>query len=126
MNGWIMSAGGLLTATTLLHLTGGESDVHRPLRALAGNGEMGLYASVLWHGISVLLAASAVALLMAGANRAGWRSAAIVATAQTGGLGILFVIYGTALTGSVWVAPQWVLLLPVAALAGVGLMRPAR
>jgi len=122
-NPWTLTAGGLLAATALLHLVAGETDVHRPLRALTGAGEMGLYASVLWHGISVLLLTSAAGLLMAGtgAGRDRWRGAAILATAQTAGLGALFLIYGGLLAGSVWIAPQWALLLPVAGLAAIGL-----
>jgi len=128
VNPWSLTAGGLLAATALLHLVGGEIDVHRPLRALTGAGEMGLYASVLWHGISVLLLASAAGLVMAGvgAGRERWRGAAILATAQTAGLGALFLLYGVHLAGSVWVAPQWALLLPVAGLATIGLFRPER
>lgn len=126
MNRWFLAAGLGMAGIVVLHLWGGGRDVHVPLRVLAGPGEMGLYVSVLWHGVSLLLIASAAALLAAARDPSGGAGLAIVAAAQAGGLAALFLAYGVIDLGTVWTAPQWLLLAPVAGLAVVGLARRGR
>ncbi len=124
------AAGALLAVTTLIHLLAGERDVHAPLRALAGDGEMGLYASVLWHAVSVVLAAMAAALIWAARAPLARQGVIWLVCAQCLGFAGLFLVYGLLLTDSLWHAPQWVLFLAATGLAGAGLRqagrRPAR
>ena len=130
MNRLITAAGALLAVTTLIHLFAGESDVHAPLRAITGNGEMGLYASVLWHAVSVVLAVMAAALLWAARAPDARQGVIWLVCAQSLGFAALFIFYGLLLTESLWRAPQWTLFVTAAGLAGAGLWqsvrRPAR
>jgi hypothetical protein len=120
------AAGILLAATTLIHLFAGEGDVHAPLRALSGDGEMGLYVSVLWHAVTVVLAAMAAALLWATRAPVQRQGVIWLAAAQCAGFAALFIGYGLALAGSLWLAPQWLLFLGATALAGGGIWRAQR
>ena len=45
-----------MAATFALHTFGGEMTVHRPLLTDAATAEMDLYVSVLWHGITAIIA----------------------------------------------------------------------
>lgn len=114
-------AAALLGGTTLLHLIGGEYDVHLPLLAGAASDEMALYVSVLWHFVSLFLAWSTVAVLWA-LRDPSQRPQAVAAGALCLGMGALFLGAGLWHVNEIWTAPQWALLLPIAAL----LLWPAR
>ena len=117
------TAGLLLAATTLIHLFAGEGDVHAPLRALSGGGEMELYVSVLWHAVTVVLAAMAAALLWAARAPVRRQGVIWLTAGQCAGFAALFVGYGLVLAGNLWLAPQWLLFLGATALAIGGLWR---
>lgn len=122
MNRLTTAAATLLAATTLIHLLAGERDVHTPLRALSGDGEMGLYISVLWHAVSVVLTAMAAALFWAARAPLARRGVIWLVCAQCLGFAALFILYG----GSLWLAPQWILFLAATGLAGAGLWKAAQ
>lgn len=122
MNRPLLIAAGVMAGTSALHLLGGQVDVHRPLLARMDGGEMALYVSVLWHGISALLVLCALTFGIAARDPHKHALAVVLASGLTLALGGLFVAYGMARVGSVWVAPQWVLLLPIGALGLVGLV----
>lgn len=115
MNRPLMIATLGMAGTFALHLIGGEVSVHRPLLADAVSAEMDLYVSVLWHGITAVLAFGTVALAFATWSGTPQASLLWLVGGQTLGLGALFVLYGLIRTGSLWVAPQWIIILPLAA-----------
>lgn len=123
MNRPTAAAGILLAATTLIHLFAGEGDVHRPLRSLVGDGEMGLYASVLWHAVTVVLAAMSAALIWAARAPRDRQGVVWLVAAQCLGFAMLFIGYGLALAGTLWLAPQWTLFLAATGLTAAGLRR---
>lgn len=123
MNRPLLAAAALLGATTLIHLFAGEGDVHAPLRALSGDGEMGLYVSVLWHAVTVVLAAMTVALFRAARAPGDHHGAIWLVLTQSVGFALLFLFYGLTLAGTLWLAPQWILFLAIAALITFGLRR---
>lgn len=123
MNRLTTAAAALLAATTLIHLRAGGRDVHAPLRALSGDGEMGLYVSVLWHAVSVVLAAMTAALLWAARAPVARQGVIWLVCAQCLGFAALFILYGLWLIGSLWLAPQWILFLSATGLAAAGLRK---
>lgn len=111
----LIIAAAALGGTTLLHLIGGEIGVHLPLLSSAASGEMATYVTVLWHFISVFLAWATLAVLWA-LRDPDQRPQALAAGLLCAAMGALFLISGLWHLGEIWTAPQWVLLLPIAAL----------
>lgn len=113
MNRPVAVAAIVMALTFGLHLIGGEISVHRPLLAGGGTAEMDLYISVLWHGISAMLALNTLALVFA-AWKAGQHGPILwLVGGQTFALGLLFILYGLIRTGGLWTAPQWIILVPL-------------
>ena len=100
----------------VLHTFGGEYSVHRPLLADAMTAEMDLYVSVLWHGITAMMALGTVALIFAALQKLPPEAMLWLIGGQTLAIGLLFVGYGIFATGDLWVAPQWILLVPLGSL----------
>ncbi|MCX5071014.1 hypothetical protein OHA84_36410 [Streptomyces sp. NBC_00513] len=124
MNGWLLAAGITALGVAAVHVVGGHRDVVRPLLSswLADEPKRVLHA--VWHMVSADLVLSGLALLYL---------ALTDGTAETGLLAWFvaahFIAYAAAflaVTLSVdWPRPllrlpQWILLLPVAALAAAG------
>jgi hypothetical protein len=114
----------LMGATALLHLIGGEFDVHRPLLARAIAPTDAPFISILWHGVSAMLVLSAVVMALAARNPERHASGVWVAVLWNAALGGLFISYGFVHLGSLFILPQWTLLLAGAALGLWGLARP--
>lgn len=114
-NRFALVAALLMAVTSAAHLLGGEFDVHRPLLATAKTTEDALYVSVLWHGVSAML----VLNTLAACYGARWHAPAVLwlAGAQTVALGLVFMAYGLLRTGSLFIAPQWTILLLAGAFA---------
>ncbi len=108
---WVAALG--MAGTFALHSFGGEITVHRPLLADALTAEMDLYVSVLWHGITAVIALGTIALLFAALQKQPAKPLLWLVGGQTLAVGLLFVIYGLLRTGSLWVAPQWIILIPL-------------
>jgi hypothetical protein len=123
MNRFLIAAAAGAAGTTALHLIGGEADVHAPLLALTDGGEMALYVSVLWHGVSAMLLLCALTFGLAARDPQRHRLAVLLAAGLMLALGAVFLAYGVARLGSVWVAPQWVLLVPIGVLGALGMVR---
>lgn len=96
-----------------LHFISGETTVHRPLLSDGGSSEMDLYVSVLWHSASSLIALNAVALAFVAWKPGPHKPLLWLVGGQTLAVGLLFVFYGLIRTGSLWVAPQWIILAPL-------------
>ncbi|MEU9420661.1 hypothetical protein [Streptomyces sp. NPDC048272] len=124
MNGWLLAAGITALGVAAVHIVGGHRDVVRPLLSCGLADEPKRVLHAVWHMVSVDLVLSGLALLY------------LALTGGTAGTGLVawfvaahFIAYAAAflvVTLSVdWPRPllrlpQWILLLPVAALAAAG------
>ena len=113
MNRPIAIAAVAMAGTFALHTFGGEITVHRPLLAAALTAEMDLYVSVLWHGITAVIALGTLALIFAAVQDTAPRPLLWLVGGQTLAIGLLFVGYGLVRTNSLLVAPQWIVLVPL-------------
>lgn len=121
VNKWLLAASAASMSVFLLHLIGGGVDVHAPTLASAMSDLLKAYASVLWHFASAALLINSVALYLA-ARRQPLRVALTqLVIAQYLAFAALFMLYGLTRMGSLTVMPQWLLFLPIAALALYGL-----
>ncbi len=124
MNYWWLASGGIGLLTALIHLIGGQIGVIKPfLRCdLAAMPKATLHAC--WHIVTILLFASAIALLYSGVNptSTGSNTLALFIGGQFVAYAIVFLVL--ALAGN-WSnklirLPQWILLLPIGVLSIVG------
>ncbi|MEV4194157.1 hypothetical protein [Streptomyces toxytricini] len=124
MNGWLLAAGITALGVTAIHIVGGHRDVVRPLLfcGLADEPKRVLHA--VWHMVSADLALSGLALLFLslangtpGTGLVAWFVAAhFTAYAAV----FLAVTLSVGWPRPLLRLPQWILLLPVAALAAAG------
>lgn len=115
------AAGWLAVLTTAVHVLAGTPEVAPFLRGLPP--EIGLMLLACWHLVSVALGSSAAALLWCAWRGHGTARGLAGAIATMWLLfGLVFVVVSTAQWGwhGLTVLPQWILLLPVAVLAGAG------
>jgi hypothetical protein len=119
-------AAGLMAATFVLHVFGGGPEIHQPIQASSLALPLRAISAVLWHGISVLLAIQAVALVWL-ARHPNRDMAVLLAAVQIGFAG-LFLYYGQTMLGTVWQLGQWTIFLALAALIlwGARLHAPTR
>jgi hypothetical protein len=130
MNRWLMSAGLLALFTAAVHVVAGGRGIASPLLAstLAEVPRITLYG--VWHLVSLVLALSGAALLLAARPRAlpsaRWMVAFIGALWL--GFGLVLLAIAALQPGDGWwlKLPQWLLLMPVGALALAALRRPHR
>ncbi|MGW7110322.1 hypothetical protein ACWGHU_29685 [Streptomyces xanthophaeus] len=124
MNGWFLAAGITASGVAVTHIVAGHRDVVRPLLSCGLADEPKRVLHAVWHMVSIDLVLSAAALV---------HLARADGTSATGPLAWFvaahFLAYAAAflvITLSVgWPKPllrlpQWILLLPVAALTGAG------
>lgn len=122
MNGWLLTAGGIATATTLVHATAGGRSIVRPLLGSAVAAEPKRTLHVVWHMVTVDLLLSSVALLALAFVAAPSTALVLFIAAQYLAYAMVFLI--VTLTAD-WPRPllqlpQWMLLLPVGVLALIG------
>lgn len=128
MNGKLLCAGLLALFTAAVHLVAGGRGIATPLLAstLADVPRITMYG--VWHLVSLVLALSGAALLVAARPRALPAARWMVAFIGLLWLGFGLVVLGIAALqpGSGWwlKLPQWVLLMPVGALALAALRQP--
>ncbi len=113
MNRLIALAAVGMAGTFALHTFSGEGTVHRPLLVDAVTAEMDLYVSVLWHGITAVIAFGTIALVYASLQKLPPKPLLWLVGGQTLAVGLLFAAYGVLRTESLWIAPQWVILVPL-------------
>ncbi|MCH0542361.1 hypothetical protein I3F58_22970 [Streptomyces sp. MUM 203J] len=122
MNGWLMAAGVLATLTALVHLFAGGRDVVRPLlgSALADEPLRTLHA--VWHFATADLLFSGVALIALAVRPAPNAPLVLFIAAHFLAYAAVFLVITLRVGWSrpLLRLPQWMLLLPVAALAGAG------
>ncbi|MCP4567193.1 MAG: hypothetical protein GY841_06410 [FCB group bacterium] len=124
MNYWWLVSGGIGLITAFIHLISGQSGVIKPflLCDLAAMPRAVLHAC--WHMITVILFASAIALLYLGVNpiSSGSNVLALFIGGQFVAYAIVFLVFSFIGNWSrkLMRLPQWTLLLPIGVLAIVG------
>ncbi len=98
-------SGLLMAATTGLHVFGGGPEIHEPIQASALEPALRAISAVLWHAVTVILIVFTVGNAYLAKFPNPPLAIALIAT-QVGFAG-LFIYYGMALLGTVWVLPQW-------------------
>lgn len=117
-NPWLLASSGLMALTAGVHAFAGGPEFYAPLRAGTLDPVVTAGFSVIWHVITVLLVALAIGLVVL--TRA--RNPALfwmIAGLQLG-FSILFIGYGLADLGTLWLMPQWVIFLLILSLMTVG------
>ena len=122
MNWLLISAAVIAAVTTLIHAILGGRDVAGPLLKAQTSEEVKLTMYACWHLVTSALGLSAIALLLAGVGFASDSSIGFFVGALwlAFGLVFLFVTLVIARPSGLFRFPQWVLLLPVGALAIAG------
>ncbi|MFG3382494.1 hypothetical protein [Streptomyces sp. NPDC047999] len=124
MNGWLLAAGVTTFGVAAVHVGAGHRDVVRPLLSCGLADEPRRVLHAVWHMVSIDLVLSAAALVhlaLADATPAtgplAWFVAAHFA-AYT--VAFLAVTLSVGWSRPLLRLPQWILLLPVAALTAAG------
>ena len=94
MNKWIISASILSGLTLLIHTLVGEALFHTPALQSNLSIENKMVLSVVWHGITSVLALSFVALALATRSMHDKNSLLIFIAAQLAAIAALFVGFG--------------------------------
>ncbi|WAZ26721.1 hypothetical protein STRCI_008345 [Streptomyces cinnabarinus] len=118
MNGWLLTAGIIAAATTLIHATVGGQSVVRPLLGSKMTAEPKRTLHVVWHMVTADLLISSIALLALAFTTQPSTPLVVFIAAQYLAYALVFLI--VTLTAD-WPRPllqlpQWMLLLPVAVL----------
>ncbi|MET7874909.1 hypothetical protein [Streptomyces cyaneofuscatus] len=124
MNGWLLAAGTTALGVAAVHIVGGHRDVVRPLLSCGLADEPKRVLHAVWHMVSIDLVLSGLALLhlsltdstpetglvawFVAAHFIAYAAAFLVVTLTVGWPRPLLRL------------PQWILLLPVAALTAAG------
>lgn len=124
MNGWLLAAGITALGVAAVHIVAGHRDVVRPLLSCGLGDEPKRVLHAVWHMVSIDLALSGLALLhlsltdsTSGTGMVAWFVAAhFIAYAAA----FLIVTLSVGWPRPLLRLPQWILLLPVAALAAAG------
>lgn len=124
MNGWLLAAGITALGVAAVHIVAGHRDVVRPLLSCGLADEPKRVLHALWHMVSIDLVLSGLALLhlsltdsTSGTGLVAWFVAAhFIAYAAA----FLLVTLSVGWPRPLLRLPQWILLLPVAALAAAG------
>jgi len=127
MNRWIFSASIVSGLTLLIHTFAGESLFHAPALQSNLSIENKMVLSVVWHGITSVMVLSFVALILAVRSAQDKKSLLLFIAAQYAAMAGLFIGFGLFRLGSLFIMPQWTILLALAALifAGTRAARPS-
>ncbi|MGV9314206.1 hypothetical protein ACWDR0_18795 [Streptomyces sp. NPDC003691] len=124
MNGWFLTAGAVAAGTAAIHIAAGHRDVVRPLLSSGMPDEPRRALHAVWHMVSADLVLSAAALFWialaddsAAARAVAWFTAAHFAAYTAV---FLVITLSAGWPRPLLRLPQWILLLPVAALTAAG------
>ena len=97
----------LMGMTVLVHIFLGGPEVNEPLNSSELPDFLRAFATILWHAVTVVLIALTFGLIML-RNRPDFALETMVSGIQIG-FAALFIWYGSARLGTVWLMPQWVI-----------------
>ncbi|MFD3533223.1 hypothetical protein [Streptomyces sp. NPDC058664] len=124
MNGWLLAAGITALGVAAVHIVGGHRDVVRPLLSCGLADEPKRVLHAVWHMVSGDLVLSGLALLLLsltdGTPDAGLVAWFVAAHFLVYAAAFLIVTLSVGWPRPLLRLPQWILLLPVAALAAAG------
>lgn len=124
MNGWLLSAGITAAGVAVVHLIGGHRDVVRPLLSCGLSDEPKRVLHAVWHMVTVDLVLSAAALvhlaLAEDTSATGPMAWFVAAHFAAYAAVFLVVTLSAGWPKPLLRLPQWILLLPVAALTAAG------
>ncbi|MFD0151194.1 hypothetical protein ACWGQ4_15925 [Streptomyces sp. NPDC055721] len=124
MNGWYLAAGITAVGVAAVHIVGGRRDVVRPLLSCGLADEPKRVLHAVWHMVSIDLVLSGLALLylspMDGTSGTGLVAWFVAAHFIAYAAAFLVVTLSVGWPRPLLRLPQWILLLPVAALAAAG------
>lgn len=123
MNRYLMTAGAFAGALTLAHIIGGGIDVHAPLLQTQADTQLAAYISILWHAVTASLSIIAASLVFSGIRPTNSVAVAVVAISLCIAFAGLFLVYGISRLGTIWLMPQWVAFLVIAAISVIGLTK---
>ncbi|MFJ6636508.1 hypothetical protein ACIQMR_34815 [Streptomyces sp. NPDC091376] len=124
MNGWLLAGGSLATVTALIHLVVGERDVVRPLLGSSLQAEPRRTLHGVWHFATVDLLFSGLTLIALATRPTANAPLVLFIAAHFLAYAAVFLVITLRAGWSrpLLRLPQWMLLLPVAALAGAGVL----
>ncbi|MCQ6554655.1 hypothetical protein NPS70_15820 [Streptomyces sp. C10-9-1] len=124
MNGWLLAAGVSATVTALIHLIAGGRDVVRPLLGSSLEAEARHTLHAVWHFATADLLFSGIALIALAPRPAPNAPLVLFIAAHFLAYAAVFLVIAlrTGWPRPLLRLPQWMLLLPVAALAGAGVL----
>jgi hypothetical protein len=111
----------LMLMTFFIHVFWGGPEVHDALQNILREPILGAFAAVLWHAVSVVLAALALGLWALSARRDPVLEA-VLSGIQLG-FAALFIVYGLVRVETLWLMPQWVIFLTIPAVTRLGQAR---
>ncbi|MCP3758134.1 hypothetical protein [Streptomyces sp. TBY4] len=124
MNGWLLAAGITASGVAATHLIGGHRDVVRPLLSSGLAEEPKRVLHAVWHMVTVDLALSAAVLLHLaladGTSGTGLMAWFVAAHFVAYSIAFLVITLSVGWPKPLLRLPQWILLLPVAALTAAG------
>lgn len=123
MNGYLLAAGLTAAVVSAIHIIAGHVDPVRPLLASSMADVPKRTMHAVWHMVSVDLVATAATLLaLAWWQPAGTELVAMLTAARFAAYTVVFLVIASRLPGRAPLLrlPQWILLAPVAILAGLG------
>jgi hypothetical protein len=117
MSKTLFTAGCLSLFTTAVHVFLGGPEIHEPLLASDAPELVRAVGSVIWHAISAMLFLNSLALFYAARNSFAARPLAALVCVQYFAFAALFIGYGLARFGSVFIMQQWIGFLVMSLLA---------
>lgn len=122
MNYWLVAAAVVSCVTFGIHVFGGGSALLKPLVQSDMKPAAKSIWSVVWHAVTAIIALNAFAFLVSARPNAPALLICSYPLAISFCIILLFLFYGIARHGSVFVLPQWTLFLVSSVLAIIGLM----
>ncbi len=121
MNKWLLSASVMPTITLFLHLIGGGEEVHIPILKGGLSEELNAYVSIIWHTVTTMIVINSVVLFIASRRKELAQPLVWLVVAQYLSIAALFIIYGIARMGSIFIMPQWSFFIAISTVALFGL-----
>ncbi|MFC9660046.1 hypothetical protein ACFVJ5_07385 [Nocardia sp. NPDC127606] len=123
MNWYLLAAGLTAAVVSAIHIVAGHVDPVRPLLASSMADVPKRTMHAVWHMVSVDLVATASTLLaVAWWQPVGFELVAVLTAVRYAAYSVVFVVIALRVPGRAPLLrlPQWILLAPVAILAGLG------
>jgi hypothetical protein len=125
-NNWIAAAGLLSLGLTAIHVVAGGHDVHLPILDSSLSPTLKGFVSVVWHGVTAMLAICTGMLFVAAQDGANRSLLTRLVIGQYMAFVALFLFYGVVRFGSILIMPPWIGFGLISVVAGIGLWADAR